>query len=52
MAWTHEYKGGRVFYTSMGLPRDFTEPNFRQLLINAVEWTTGRMLSDRVKVAP
>jgi type 1 glutamine amidotransferase len=27
-----------VFYTSMGLPSDFTDPRFQRLLDNAVEW--------------
>jgi type 1 glutamine amidotransferase len=38
MAWTHEYKGSRVFYTSLGHPQDFENAAFRQMLINAVFW--------------
>ena len=36
VAWTHQYKGARVFYTSLGHPKDFEQPAFR-LFGNAVE---------------
>lgn len=36
----NEYKGGRMFYTSLGMPEDFEVPAFQQLLRNAVFWTT------------
>jgi len=38
-AWTriNDY-GGKVFYTSLGYPVDFSEPQFRQLLVNALQW--------------
>ena len=38
MAWTHTYKGARVFYTSLGHPKDFDQPAFRTMLVNAVFW--------------
>jgi len=38
MAWTHDYKMARVFYTSLGHPQDFENGAFRQMLINAVFW--------------
>lgn len=38
MAWTHDYKGARIFYTSLGHPKDFENPSFRNLLVNAVFW--------------
>ena len=37
-AWTNTYKGGRVFYTSLGHADDFESPGFRRLLLNAVLW--------------
>jgi type 1 glutamine amidotransferase len=40
IAWTREYKGGRVFYTSLGGPEDFENDAFRQMLVNALYWTT------------
>lgn len=43
VAWTRTHKGGRVFYTSLGHPNDFKEPNFRQLLTNGVLWAGGRL---------
>ncbi len=42
ITWTREYKGGRVFYTSLGHPQDFTEESFRRLLANALFWAAGR----------
>ena len=38
----NEYQGGRVFYTSLGVPEDFQDANFRRLLTNAIFWTTHR----------
>ncbi len=42
VAWTHSYRGGRIFYTSLGHPVDFQLPAFRRLLRNAVLWSLGR----------
>jgi type 1 glutamine amidotransferase len=39
---TREHKGGRIVYTSLGVPEDFKDDNFRQLLINAIFWTARR----------
>ena len=38
VAWTNRYKNARVFYTSLGHPDDFKDPQFRKLLVNAVFW--------------
>lgn len=38
VAWTHTYQKGRVFYTSLGHPDDFNQPDFNKLLVNAVFW--------------
>lgn len=38
----HTYKGGRMFFTSLGVPEDFQDANFRRLLTNAILWTSGR----------
>jgi type 1 glutamine amidotransferase len=38
VAWTHEYKGGRIFYTSLGHPNDFKQESFKRLLRNGIEW--------------
>ena len=40
LAWVREYKGGRIFYTSLGHPDDFKNPNFIQMVTNATFWTT------------
>ena len=42
VAWTHSYKSARVFYTSLGHPKDFENPAFRRLLVNAIFWTLNR----------
>ena len=45
VAWTHTYKGGRVFYTSMGHVNDFKMKDFRRLLTNAARWASGQKTS-------
>jgi len=42
VAWTNIYKKARVFYTSLGHPDDFNNPQFRRLLINAVFWAMNK----------
>ena len=42
VAWTHTYKKGRVFYTSLGHPNDFQQPTFRTMLTNAVFWALNQ----------
>jgi len=41
IAWTRMHGAARVFYTSLGHPKDFTEPSFRRLLLNGIRWTTA-----------
>lgn len=41
-AWTFEhFGGGRSFYTSLGNTDDFANPEFQQLLANAMQWAIG-----------
>jgi len=42
VAWTNRYKSSRVFYTSLGHPDDFVNPQFRKMLINAVFWAMDK----------
>lgn len=42
VAWTHDYKGARVFYTSLGHPDDFKDAAFRTLLVNAIHWALNK----------
>lgn len=42
IAWTRLHNGGRIFYTSLGHPKDFEEANFKRLLVNALFWTCKR----------
>jgi type 1 glutamine amidotransferase len=47
IAWTRDYKGSRVFYTSLGNGETFEDKNFRRLLANALFWTTRREVAKR-----
>jgi len=41
-AWTRKNDyGGKVFYTSLGYPKDFSESQFRQLIVNALTWAAN-----------
>ncbi len=42
IAWTYNRPGGgRSFYVSLGLPADFANPSFTQLLRNGIYWAAG-----------
>lgn len=42
VAWTFERSdGGKSFYTSLGEAKDFENPEFVHLLVNAVHWAAG-----------
>jgi type 1 glutamine amidotransferase len=53
LAWTHLYgeAHARVFYTSLGHPDDFKEPEFRQLLLNGIAWSLHREAFENEKPA-
>lgn len=42
IAWTRNYQGGRIFYTSLGHQKDFDDANFVTMVVNALHWTTNR----------
>jgi len=42
IAWTRNYHGGRVFYTSLGCVEDFQTPQFGTLMVNAVHWAMNK----------
>jgi type 1 glutamine amidotransferase len=42
IAWTRQYKGGRIFYTSLGAQDTMQLPDYRRMLANALFWTAGR----------
>ena len=42
VVWTRTNKGGKVFYTSLGVQSDFEKPEFRKFLANAVVWTIAK----------
>ena len=39
IAWTRIADKSKIFYTSLGYPDDFKQPQFRRLLVNAIYWT-------------
>ena len=44
LAWTRSYGQGRVFYTALGHDAAvWQDPRYRQLLLNAILWTTGKL---------
>ena len=47
VTWVNTWKGGRTFYTSLGVPEDFENENFKRLLVNAIFWTAKRDLLRR-----
>jgi type 1 glutamine amidotransferase len=49
VAWTHSVGTARVFYTSLGHPKDFENPSFRRLLVNAIFWALDRPAPDGPK---
>lgn len=48
IAWTTEYHGGRVFYTSLGNTRDFTMAPFNHLLLNAIHWALDQPAPEKL----
>jgi type 1 glutamine amidotransferase len=49
MAWCRNFDGGRSFTTNLGHSWQFAlEPWYRQLLLNAVEWTAGEAYANCV----
>ncbi|QVL33517.1 ThuA domain-containing protein [Telmatocola sphagniphila] len=42
VAWIREVNQRRLFYTSLGHPSDFQNPNFRRMLTNAILWVTEK----------
>jgi type 1 glutamine amidotransferase len=44
VAWTYVHSGGgRAFYTSLGHPDDFQDPEFEQLLLRGIQWAVGQV---------
>ena len=45
VSWINNWKGLRTFYTSLGVPKDFENENFRRMLANAIFWTVEKKSS-------
>jgi type 1 glutamine amidotransferase len=41
ITWTRLHNGGRVVYTALGHPDDFTQAQFRRMLVNSIFWAMG-----------
>ena len=41
VAWTREYKSGRIFTTTMGASQDLEPTGSRRMLVNAAYWCVG-----------
>ncbi|TXF90106.1 hypothetical protein FUA23_07650 [Neolewinella aurantiaca] len=42
VAWTNDYKGAPVFFTTLGHPYDWKNPNMRKLALNGIAWALGK----------
>ena len=49
VTWVNTFKLARHFYTSLGVPEDFKDPDFIRLLENAIFWTTKKAAKDYTK---
>jgi type 1 glutamine amidotransferase len=52
IAWTRDYKGGRIFTTTMGASQDLAAAGTRRMLVNAAYWCVGleKEISPRLNV--
>jgi hypothetical protein len=48
VAWINTAGGRRVFYTSLGGPDDFANPDFRRLLLNGILWSLDEFIAPEV----
>lgn len=42
VAWTNDYKGAPVFFTTLGHPYDWKNDNMRRLALNGLAWALGK----------
>lgn len=42
IAWTNDYKGSPVFFTTLGHPFDWKNANMRRMALNGMAWALGR----------
>ena len=52
VTWVNTWKGGRTVYTSLGIPEDFENKDFKQMLANAIYWTAKRKPDQRISKNP
>lgn len=42
VAWTNDYKGARVFFTTLGHPYDWKSEQMRKMALNGISWALGK----------
>ncbi len=42
VAWTNDYRGARVFFTTLGHPYDWKNEQLRRLALNGIAWALGQ----------
>ena len=47
IAWTRQYKTGRLFYTSLGAEETFVQEWFRRMIAGALFWTADRPIETK-----
>ncbi len=50
IAWTRDYHGSRVFFSSLGHVDDFQSPRFCTLLVNAIFWAMDKPVPVETKI--
>lgn len=46
VAWTNNYQGAKVFFTTLGHPYDWKNENMRRLALNGMAWALDRDIPD------
>ncbi|MCA9436670.1 MAG: ThuA domain-containing protein, partial [Candidatus Omnitrophica bacterium] len=50
--WVRQHGKGKIFYTALGHDfRTWEHPGFQKLLVNGIQWATGRLKSELLPVA-
>ncbi len=47
VAWTNDYNGARVFFTTLGHPYDWLDDNMRKLALNGIAWALEKDIPEK-----
>ncbi|MFN0195106.1 MAG: ThuA domain-containing protein [Planctomycetaceae bacterium] len=50
VAWTKEFEGAKVFFTTLGHPKDFENESMRRLTVNSIFWGLGCEVPEKANV--